>query len=241
MRIKLTLSTRQLPVHYRMLFVSLIKEAIKKSDEELYKNLYIDLPSMPKKYSFAIYLSNFKKEKDVFDVDGATMTISSSDPRIAVALINGFQNIKKFNYKNWKMEIEKLELLKEKKINHPYVQFTTLSPILLEDKENKPLLIKDNDFEKEMNIVCNQQFQALYGRALKRTLKIVNYNMRKQVIQESNSGAEGRTLFFTGQRGTITLVGAKEDLQLIYQDGFLNRKSQGWGNLDVVSSFERGE
>ena len=241
MRIKLSLSTKQLPVHYRMLFVSLIKEAIKKSDEELYKNLYVDAVSIPKKYSFAIYLSKFKKEKDVFEVDGATMTISSSDPRIAVALINGFQNVGNFVYKNWEIGIEKLELLKEKNINHSCVQFTTLSPILLENKENKPLLITDKDFEKEMNTVCNRQFQALYGRTLKKALRIVNYNMKKQVIQESNSGAEGRTLFFTGQKGYITLAGDIEDLQLIYQDGFLNRKSQGWGNLDVVSSFERGE
>lgn len=224
-----------------MLFVSLIKEAIKKSDEELHKNLFIDLPSMPKKYSFAVYLLKFKKEDNVFKMNGATMTISSSDPRIAVALINGFQNIEKLNYKNWEIGIEKIELLKEKNINHPCAQFTTLSPILLEDKENKPLLITDKDFEKEMNTVCNRQFQALYGRPLKKTLRIVNYNMKKQVIQETNSGAEGRTLFFTGQKGAITLVGDVEDLQLIYQDGFLNRKSQGWGNLDVVSSFERGE
>lgn len=241
MRIRVNLKTKQLPVHYRMLFVSLIKEAIKTADENLYRKLYIESKNAPKKYSFAIYLSNFKKVGNLFELDDASMTISSSDPQISVALINGLQNINHFSFKNWNIELGKLELLKEKNINSPLVTFTTLSPFLLENKHNKPLLITDSDFEKEMNIICNQQFLSLYGRNLISPLKVVNHHLKKQVIQESNRVSGTQPLFFTCQKGILTLKGNIEDLKLIYQDGFLCRKSQGFGSLEVVNSFEGGE
>lgn len=239
MRVKVQLKTKQLPVHYRMLFVSLIKEAIKKADKDLYQKLYVDSMPSPKKYSFAIYLSRFQKNGEIFEIDGATMTVSSSDPVIAVALINGFQQIESYTYKKWVIDVEKIELIKEKIITSNCVKFSTLSPILLESRDKKPLLITDASFEEEMNTVCNLQFSSQYGRELREPLKIIDHDMKKQVIQESNREAEGRTLFFTGQKGFITLAGDVEDLKLIYQDGFLVRKSQGYGNLDVISSGER--
>lgn len=238
MRIKLQLKTKQIPVHYRMLFVSFVKEAIKTADEDLYNKLYVKSKQSPKKYSFAIYLAQFQKKENVFEVDGITMTISSSDPLIAVAMINGFQQMDSFIYKNWQIDIEKIEFVKEKIITSNCVKFATLSPILLENKEKRPLLINDNQYEDEMNFICNQQFLAQYGRKLKRPLKIIAHDLKKQVIQESNRDASGRTLFFTGQKGFITLEGDIEDLTLLYQDGMLLRKSQGWGNLDVVMSYE---
>ncbi|PKC51269.1 hypothetical protein RhiirA1_484127, partial [Rhizophagus irregularis] len=79
-----------------MMVLSLIKEAIRTSDEKLYQRLYLDNASKPKTYSFAVYLSNLDKKENVFEVDGASVTISSSNPEIAVSLINGFQQMKKY-------------------------------------------------------------------------------------------------------------------------------------------------
>ncbi|KGR92393.1 hypothetical protein CD30_00855 [Ureibacillus massiliensis 4400831 = CIP 108448 = CCUG 49529] len=237
MRIRIHLKTKEIPIHYRMMVLSLIKEAIRTSDEKLYQRLYLDNASKPKTYSFAVYLSNLNKKENVFEVDGASVTISSSNPEIAVSLINGFQQMKKYSYQKWTLQILKVELLKEKTINSSVVKFVTNSPLLLEDKDNKPLLITSKNFEEEANIVSNKQFLSLYGRTLKRPIKIKDFNMKKQVIQESNSHANGQTLFYTCQKGFITLEGDIEDLKLIYQDGYLLRKSQGMGQLEVVKSY----
>lgn len=237
MELRIYFKVDVLPITYRMLFVSCIKEAIKIGNEQLYQELYCDTKAKPKKYSFAIYLSNMKKKENVFEMDWASMTISSSDPLIAVALINGFQAMKKFTYQQWNLEVKKIELMKEKNINHSTVKFITLSPILLENKDKKPILITDPSFEEEMNRICNMQFLSQYGRPLKKPLKIIDYKMKKQVVQETNSHAGGQTLYYTCQKGTITIQGDIEDLQLIYQDGFIKKKSQGFGKLEVIDKY----
>lgn len=233
MRIRIDIGVKRLPITYRMLFVSLIKEAIKKGNGPLYHHLYEEKVNQPKKYSFAVYLSNFQIEENLIELDGVKMTVSSSDPEIAVALINGFQQIETLDYREWQMTINRIELVKEKAINHPIVRFKTQSPILLEDKQKKPLLLSDANFEEEMNFVTNQQFVAQYGRPLHQPLKIIEHRMKKQVIKEKNHATKGEQLFFTGQKGMIELEGHIEDLKLIYQDGFLCRKSQGLGSLEV--------
>lgn len=238
MRLKVHLKANQLPLHYRMLFVAMIKEAIRQGDDAVYHELFTESVSKPKKYSFAIYLSNFEKKENMFEVDGATLTISSSDPLVAVALINGFQQLSTFKHGDWNLTLTKIELAKEKQIRSSTVKFQTLSPILLEDINKKPVLITDDRFEREMNIITNKQFLINYGRELKCPLKIVNYAMKKQVIQETNRHANGQTLFFTGQKGFITLEGDVEDLRLIYQDGWLLRSSQGFGCIEVVEQYE---
>lgn len=221
-----------------MFFVAMVKEAVKRGDGQLYQQLFIENVSQPKKYTFALYLLNFQKRETVFEVDGATMTISSSEPRIAVALINGLQQLDTFEHNGWKVTLTKLELIKEKMLHSSIVKFQTLSPLLLEDQNKKPLLITDDAFEHEMNVVTNKQFLATYGRPLKRPLKIIDYAMKKQVIQETNRHTNGQTLFFTGQKGCITLEGDVEDLKFIYQDGWLLRSAQGWGTMEVVEQYE---
>ena len=238
MRIKVHIDTKMLNLKYRMLFLSLIKEAIQQGDEELYHQLFVEKLHQPKKYSYAVFLKNFKKQNELLHVDGATLTITSSDPHISVALINGFQQLQHFTSHNYQLEISKIELLKEKKINTSVVKFKTLNALLLEDKEDKPLLIDNPQFETELNFVSNRQFEAQFGRPLKSPLKILAYNMKKQVIQESNRHADGETLYYTGQKGEFVLSGDPVDLQLIYQTGLANRKSQGFGTLEVIQCYD---
>ncbi|WP_332646996.1 CRISPR-associated endoribonuclease Cas6 [Lysinibacillus sp. 54212] len=238
MRIKIHIDTRVLPLKYRMLFLSLIKEAIRQGDEELYHELFKENLHQAKKYSYAVFLKNFKNQKDLLHVEGATLTITSSDPHISVALINGFQQIHHFTSHNYELNITKIDLLKEQKITTSIVKFKTLNTLLLEDKEDKPLLIDNHRFEDELNFVCNRQFESQFGRPLKNPLKILAYNMKKQVIQESNRHADGKTLYYTGQKGEFVLSGDPTDLQLIYQTGLANRKSQGFGTLEVVQCYD---
>ena len=232
------IKTEKLPLKYRMMFLALIKEAVRQGDEELYRHLYESAKQSAKPYSYAVFLRNFKKKDDELEVEGATLTISCSDPQIAVALINGFQQIEQFTSNAYELHISKIELVKERKINTSIVKFKTLSPLLIEDRNNKPLLIKHPEFEKELNFVCNQQFQAQFNRTLKRPIVIRDYNMQKQVIQEKNRHAGDLTLYFTAQKGEIVLEGDPSDLHLIYQTGCGNRKSQGFGLLEVIHCYD---
>lgn len=219
-----------------MMVVSLIKEAVRKGDERLYERLYYSSLSQPKPYTFSVYLSNFKKEGDTFLVDYVTVTISSSDTIFMVHLLNGLQQMDKHFYQDSDFQVGKIQVLKERSIISNRVVFTTLSPFLVENEKGKPLLITDDEFEKELNSIVNRQFISLYGRSLYQPIKIIAHRLKKQVIQETNSGAKGQVLFFTAQKGQLLLEGNIKDLHLLYQDGMSLRKSQGFGTLEVIRS-----
>lgn len=238
MRINVSLMTNAMPVSYRMMFVSFIKEAVRLGNQAFYERLYLSELNQPKPYTFSVYLANFKKDRDTFHVDHANITISSSDTIFMVHLLNGLQQMDKHHYHNWELHIGKIHVLKEKTITSTRTLFSTLSPILVENQLKKPLLITDDDFEQELNAIVNRQFTSLYGRGLYQPIKIIGHKLKKQVVQETNSVAKGQKLFFTCQSGQLILEGDVQDLFLLYQDGLALRKSQGFGTLEVVSSYD---
>jgi CRISPR-associated endoribonuclease Cas6 len=81
-------------------------------------------------------------------------------------------------------------------------------------------------------------FREFYGRSLKETLKFYPLNMRKEVVKHTLRSFREKTgkpiMYITGNSGIFKLKGHPEDLQVIYQIGFGNRRSQGFGMVDVI-------
>lgn len=237
MRLKIQLDIQKVPQHYRMYLLSFIKKTIRLGNEQLYKDLY-DVGKKPKCLTFSFYMTQFKLVDNEYHMNSATLTFSTSDTLVAVAFINGISQMKRFEHPIYPFYIQNIMISNEKLIRTNIVKFTTLSPILLENKQGKPMLINDVAYEKELNIVTNKKFENLYGRALIEPIQIISHNLRKQVIKESNRHANDKTLFYTAQKGEITLKGHSDDLKLLYMDGILNRSAQGFGTLEVVNCYE---
>lgn len=205
---------------------------IQKGDEQLYNELY-DGSKKPKRFTFALYMHHFEADGEHYHMKNATLNFSTSDPHIGVAFINGISQTKQFHHPQYPFTILNKQLSDETTIKQSIVRFSILSGLLLESKEKIPLLITDETYEDELNIVMDKQFQALYGRPLKEPLKILGHRLKKHIIQETNRHAGEKILYYTVQKGDITLNGHPEDLQLIYQDGCGLRRSQGFGMLTL--------
>lgn len=112
LRIQCVFSSSLLPVSYNMLFVSLIKECIKKVDENYFNELFYYEDKTNKKsknYSFSVKLGRFNLNKNLFEIiDGdIVFTLSSPDEKFIVNFYNGLLKISDFNYKNFVLKRKK--------------------------------------------------------------------------------------------------------------------------------------
>lgn len=225
----------QLPINYRFLLLSLIKEGMYRNDETLLSELY-DAAPLPKKLTFALYMNSFKlvKETGMVEFEEGVLTISSSDTFLMSRLLSGLTTIKTYTYQNrFEVTITNIELGHTPVISGNLVHFKTMSSFLFENEEKKPVLIGDKNFTQTVNAYMNIRFTSLYERPLYEPLEFISHNLRIRVVKEKNHHTDGQELTYTTQFGDFVLRGHPEDLQLIYEDGFGKRASQGMGCLRV--------
>jgi len=264
MRIKVVIKANKVPVFFRHKIVSLFKEALRKSDKEykdfLYKN------KITKPFSFNLVLpreKEIKKEKIQIDKDFIVedlvfypnqpfinLYISSLDYRFIADLFNGLMNLKTFRFSSDKnmlvngekiiWEIKKVIPLKERPILGDEVIFKTNSPILVETRDDKPVIFSDENFEKELNEITNQILKSphIKGKGLERPLKFEPINMKKQVVKHTLKAFREKAgkpyMLLTGNSGVFKLKGHPKDLEILYKIGIGNRTGQGFGMVEVI-------
>ncbi|MFV3010921.1 CRISPR-associated endoribonuclease Cas6 [Clostridium botulinum] len=236
--------TGKIPVAYSMMFVSLIKEALKKSDEEYFKRLYmyedIKKNKKTKDFCFSVYLKEFSKEEDVFIIkDKIIFNISSPNYEFMIKLYNGLLNINNFKYKEFSINKVKINLVNDKEIQNGQQVFNTLSPICVKNKENKYLNIDDSNFNKELNYITNKILENFRGYGLLDELKFYPMQMKKKVVKEDISAFTENTkrqyYYVNSYAGTFKLEGNAEDLKDIYMLGVGFKRNQGFGMIEVLS------
>ncbi|EJO5348990.1 CRISPR-associated endoribonuclease Cas6 [Clostridium botulinum] len=235
--------TEKIPIAYSMMFVSLIKESLKKSDEEYFKSLYmyedIKKNKKTKDFCFSVYMKDFTKEEDVFIIkDKVIFNISSPNYEFMIKLYNGLLNINNFKYKDFSINKVKINLVNDKDIQNGQQVFKTLSPICVKDKENKYLNIDDSNFNKELNYITNKTLENFRGYGLVEELKFYPIKMKKQVVKEDISVFRENTkrqyYYVNSYTGTFKLEGNVKDLKDIYMLGVGFKRNQGFGMIEVI-------
>ncbi len=273
MRIKVNFTTEKLPILYRHRFMALIKEALKSSDKNYKDRLYPDKAlnrEVVKPFSFSILMpaeKTIEKEKIFFEdrvsVEDTvfyfplgsfiSLLISSSDYEFIMNLYNGLLQMKSFEFnREIMLKLHKVYVINEKKINTDEVIFKTLSPILLEDKNNKPILHDFLNESKHSNSIYypqsifNQHFSQIHrsilkdlrGEGLYEPIEFFPVKIKKQVIKHTLKGFREKTgkpyMTFTCFEGCFKLKGDRRDLQMLYQIGIGLRTGQGFGMVEVV-------
>jgi CRISPR-associated endoribonuclease Cas6 len=251
MRVKIDIYAEKIPIVYRHRVMALIKESLLKSDKDYFESLYntkktkaftFNLTfdgSYPKEEE--IQVGTFKVKDKVFyqnKDNPASLYISSSDYGFLINILNGIREIKSFKFDEdnyWK--IDKISILKEKVILNDTVIFKTNAPIIIEDKDDNPVVFSDENFQDELNNIMNASFREIYGRGLKQPLEFYPIKMKKEVIKHTLRGFREKTgkpiMYITGNRGVFKLKGHPEDLQAIYQIGLGNRRGQGFGMVST--------
>jgi CRISPR-associated endoribonuclease Cas6 len=225
------------------MILSLIKSNLLKENPLLFEKLYKDSENYEfrtKPFTYSVKFENFKiKDEEVTLEKHAWLTISTCDFVIGSIIYNSFLKEKVYEYQNkYKLEIGKVNVLKEKNIHSNEVVFKTLSPVILKNRTGEFLKIEDTNYEKELNYITDKVIKSYRGTGLKQEIKFEPVLMKKRVIKEKIAEFTEKTgkeiYYITGYEGIFKLTGDKEDLSLIYKMGIGVRRSSGGGCLEIV-------
>lgn len=232
-----------IPVAYQMMFVSMIKEALKNVCSEYYKKIYLynedKNNKKSKNFCFSVFMKNFEMQQNNFIVnDRVIFNISSPDYEFMVNVYNGLQKMSKFQYKNFEIEKITIRLINERKIASETTIFNTLSPICVKDKDNNMIDISHSNYVKELNYISNKVLENFRGRGLKKELQFMPIDMRKKIVKEDIKAFKDNTnrefFYVNAYAGRFALTGDIEDLRDIYMLGLGFKRNQGFGMLEVL-------
>lgn len=235
------------PLSYRMMITSLIKKSLQKSDENYFKNMYYYEEKKNKKikpFTFSVFFRDYKIEKDIVHLNGnGSIIVSTCDYNFGINLYNGLLKLKEHQYeyeykKSFTIMLERITLEKERDINQSRIFCKTLSPIHLKNKNNKPMDINDDDFNEELNYICNLSLESFRGEGLREKLYLTPVKMNKVVAKEKISDFKKinnkEYIYIEGYKGIFCLEGNIQDLRLLMQIGLGFRRSEGFGMIDIV-------
>jgi CRISPR-associated endoribonuclease Cas6 len=264
MRIKILIKAEKIPVIYRHRIVSLIKEALKKSDKDYKEFLYGNKITKPFTFNLVppfkkeikeaeIQIDNKFKIKDKVFYSGShyfSLYISSPDYRFIISLFNGLKRLKIFDFSSYEnmlvdgekivLQIKNVAVLNERPVKKEEIVFKTNSPIIVEDKNDKPVLFSDKNFERELNEITDRILASSHikGKGLEKPLRFEPIKMSKQVVKHTLKSFREKTgkpvMYLTGNSGVFKLSGHPKDLEILYKIGIGNRTGQGFGMVEVL-------
>ena len=238
MRLAIDFATEgELPLAYRLLAISILKEAVKAGGGEAYNKVYVDGAKMPKPYTFAVrFLGQFEVQQvDVVKTNGFRLLVSSSDYEFLIPLLNGLQNQRIFQYQTYRFTRQSIQFLREVETDKSVIIVHTLSPVLIQDKYDRPLAPDDLSYNVNLTGIMNGILQSHLERRLYQPLCITPVNSKKTVIKEKYDKSDHhRTIFFTAYGGVFQIEGHPADLNYVLMYGLGLRSSQGFGMLELV-------
>jgi CRISPR-associated endoribonuclease Cas6 len=191
-----------------------------------------------KPFSYSVSLKDFVFHENEIELKEMTITISSPNTTFMMYLFNGLQQLNIYNSGLDEWYRVRMRLLPEVNILSKTAYFKTLSPILIESKEGKPLHPTDHEYAEAFNYYASLRIKELSGRDPIIPINITPGRMTKVVIKESNATFRNienkQFLYFTAYKGKLQITGHPTDLQLLYSGGVGKRASQAFGLLEYA-------
>lgn len=242
MRIECIFQPATIPLSYQYLFSSLIKNAISTSSEEKFVEVYYygdKKTKQSKSFTFSVFMRNFEIAGECFEVkDEIRCIISSPEAELILHIYNGLLTAKEFQHKNYRLSLKRINLMKEQLPTKSEALFKTLSPIAIKSKKGEFIAPNHEEYDEALNYISNEIIKNIRESGLKEKLAFVPLQMKKQVVKQQHESFEAlnenKTLYVEAYRGTFKLKGNAEDLALLTQTGLGFRRSQGFGNIQLV-------
>lgn len=254
--VKLEADGEKMPILYRHRFMDFIIKALESANPDYKQKLYPqDNTKITKPFSFSVVLPPFEISKEKFKIDKdfevedivfnfkhdktIKLYLSSSSYEFVLSSYNGFLNIDNFKFNdNLSLKVKKVIPLNEKDIKEKEVIFKTMSPILIEDEKENPLLPSHSSFNKHFNEIHDRIIKDIRGYGLKEEIKFTEVKVKKQVVKHTLKDFRDYThkpyFTFTTFEGIFKLEGHPDDLKLLYQVGIGLRTGQGFGMVEVI-------
>jgi CRISPR-associated endoribonuclease Cas6 len=224
-------------------------------------SLYIPPEHTKNKERFYLFLDENLTVEDIvfYPATGRhfCLFISSSDYEFMINLYNGLRQIKELDFFKFlssngdteKVQIGKISMLNERKIDRDEVLLKTLSYISVEDENDRPIDIFKEDgktidanelerFNHHLNEIQDRILKDIRGYGLRRHLEFIPLAIEKVGVKHALKEFWRHTgrpyMVLTTYKGRFCLRGDPEDLQLLYQTGIGLRTGQGFGMIDVI-------
>ena len=241
MRLKLTVYTDKLPINCQMLFLGMIKEALKNSDTSFYRNMFYygdKINKRTKNFCYGAVFRNFDiNDEQITLKDGKSeLFLSSPDYNFVLNFYNGLLSLKEFKYRDYTVKLGKIFILPEKKIDNSLQVFKTISPICVKNSKGKWLELEDENFSKELNYIADKILNNFREVGLKEKLEFQPIKMKRRVVKLADDFSLPQKKFYyvNSYVGVFSLKGNKQDLNDLYQLGLSFRRSEGFGLIEVV-------
>ena len=223
------LKTSDFPLNYREDFMSLLKSALKLSNNELYKKLFNDRIIKP--YTWAIRFDRRPIIQNGSFKIGHKLNFyfSINSSIIGTYVYNGLILMKEFPLSNGNKIVQSKAIhIDDKKINSYDVTFYTLSPIIIRqyNKSNYTILPDQQEFDLSMKESILRQWKYFTNQELDLDFKFTIKKWKKAAVNHY-----GGIIF--GFYGIIRAESGHELLNLLYQIGFGHRRSQGFGMMEI--------
>lgn len=226
------LSGEYLPIDYRRGFLSLIKAALEKGDRALYEEFYLQPTIKP--FTFSIHFPGLVGlENESFRVGSrAKMTISTSEAALMALLYNGLRIRSLYPYPIFDntLMLQKISAVFPPKILASSAQFKTVSPVLIKNKKesNWYLMPHEEGFSEGLAFNIRELAKTFLGQ------ENVSFTFEPLHFREKKVFHYGQ--FMRGYHGYFEMAGRAELLNLIRDIGLGNRRSQGFGMVDIVGT-----
>lgn len=244
MRIKVYLELpREVSIFYRYSMLSFIKKVLETEDIDYSRKIFSKKSFKP--FTFSVFFNGISINGDSIKSDGkAILTVSSGSPDFFIRFSRGIKKFKEYKGKhlNGTMKILKTEIIDEESINTSKQTFRTLSPIIVVNREKKPVLptkLRVNDdsfiiyddeaFTQELRYSLKCVFNGLPE------LKFEHKEGKKAVVKHLvGSNGKEKVIKIVAYQGVFALEADPYVLSEIYKYGLGFRRYQGFGCLELV-------
>ncbi|MDY3844048.1 MAG: CRISPR-associated endoribonuclease Cas6, partial [Ruminococcus sp.] len=215
------LEKNTLPSDYSPAFLSMIKNALSYSCEELYNSYYENNKSKEKNFCFAVRLPAPKFQNDKIELGDTNgdMQIHILDPEDAIDFYNAFMSQKNKSYpfpNGNKIKITKIEMRNHKTVTSNTILIKMNSPLLVRCHENGKdmyLSYKDENFQKYFFMSAAHTIKEILNiETPADSIHIEPVDARKTVVNTFGSKITGNIGIFK-LTGSLTLLNT-----LIQQD-----------------------
>lgn len=218
------------PRDYRSGFISLVKSAFERSDPLVYKRYYEEPRLKP--YTFSIYYPELQgQQNNHFKVGRkARFYFSSHLPEVITHVYNGLRSTALYPYPLFEnsMTLNRISAIFPRKVASDKATFKTISPILINNKGKNHWYLMPGEEGFEAGLVFNVQELA------REFLSVRDIPFEFEPIRYKEKKVFHYGQFMRGYHGVFLMKAPSEFLNLILNIGLGNRRSQGFGMVDLI-------
>jgi len=233
------LNCNKIPSTYRKNFVSLIKEAFVKSENNNIRELNKTNNQKPFTFSVKFKLINVGKDQLELKENVFDFYFSTSEYLILISVYNFIlKNLDSYNiFPNCKNILIRPTLIPQIKIDKSTAVFKTLSPIVVRDMINKngdrTLKFNDIGFENNLKLSIKSSIKTFTKNDIDHNS--IDIKILKMKADNINNYGNNKNLYGLYANSGLIEVNLQPDyLQLLYDIGIGAKRSQGFGMVEKI-------